>query len=256
MKCGLHRDRTRFRRRFARNWLTCYFPLIFTMKLLPSVKSCRRIADAGRRRASPSDMNVSAARDWDKADCVKPSRFWPLASPKACRSALRFEVILGTLTGGVDDATKLRRSWSPTGGSPITRQSPSSGWGIGTEPLRPWRRWLRRARFEWVLLSPFRSSTSFETILVSRRFARKLDSLGSVNNPAAIHQQIRRMLETRRRVKLVVRELEPELRQHSTGWQICRVMSGEQTFGRKLLECKRDHRSSGFLGQAAAPKLW
>ena len=136
---------------------------------------------ASAERACKS-MNVSAARDWGKADCAKPSRFWPQASPKACRSARRFEVILGTLTGGSDGATKLRGSWSRPGSSLITRRSPSSGWGMGTEPSLRWRRWLRRARFESVLLSPFRSSTRFETILVSRLFAGKLDSLSSVNS--------------------------------------------------------------------------
>jgi serine/threonine-protein kinase len=52
MKCGLHRDRIRFRQRFARSWPTSCCPLIFTMKRLPNVKSYLRIADAGQRRAS------------------------------------------------------------------------------------------------------------------------------------------------------------------------------------------------------------
>src|ERR1700722_19276755 len=102
-------------------------------------------------------MNVSAAQEWDKADSVKPSRFWPQASPKACQSALRFEVILGTLTGASDDTTKPKRSLSWPARSLITRRWHSSGWEIGTEPSLPWRRWLRPVRFESVWLLRFQS---------------------------------------------------------------------------------------------------
>ena len=122
-------------------------------------------------------MNVSAARDWGKAELREGHRDSGRGRRQR-RTDRRSDSRLSWVRLRADRTT--RRSGEDRGvglaSSLIIRQSPSPGWGIGTEPSRPWRRWLRRARFESALLSPFRSSTRFETILVSRLFERKWGS--------------------------------------------------------------------------------
>ena len=48
-------------------------------------------------------------------------------------------------------------------------------------------------------------------------------------------------------------EVESELGEHLARCRIGRMVSCEEGLGLKLLECKRDNRSTGFLSQSATP---